>query len=62
MMIYLATQWAQKYDVDNDHGDDVVGDDDNNVVDICIYYDEVSVCLYVKNNDHFLLGVSFNHL
>ena len=32
MIIYLATQWAQKYDVENDHGDDVVDDDDNNVV------------------------------
>ena len=27
-----------------------------------IYYDEVSVCLCVTKNDHFLLGVSCNHL
>ena len=32
MIIYLATQWAQKYDVENDHGDDVVVDDDADVV------------------------------
>ena len=27
-----------------------------------IYYDGVSVCLCVTKNDHFLLGVSCNHL
>ena len=36
MIIYLATQWAQKYDVNNDHGDSVVGDGNNNFVDIYI--------------------------
>ena len=45
MIIYLATQWTQKYDVDNDHGDDVVGDDDNNVVDIHIMMKCLSVCM-----------------
>ena len=48
MIIYLATQWAQKYDVENDHGDDVVGDDNNNVVadddDDVVANEDVSDC------------------
>jgi len=32
------------------------------LLDGYIYYDEVSVCLCVTKNEHFLLGVSCNHL
>ena len=42
-------------DDDDDDGDD--GDDDDD-----IYYDEVSVCLFVTKKEHFLLGVACNHL
>ena len=42
-------------DYDNNGYDDGDGDDDD------IYYDEVSVCLSVTKNHHFLLGVSCNH-
>ena len=64
MMIYLATQWAQKYDVDNDHGDDVVGEDDNNVVDIYIMMKCLSVCMswkMITSSLEFPL-TTFNHL
>ena len=37
-------------------------DDDDDDNDDYIYYDEVSVCLSVTKNHHFLLGVSCNHL
>ena len=32
------------------------------MMNIYIYYDEVSVCLSVTKNEHFLVGVSCYHL
>ena len=58
-------------DEEDDHVDDDDDNDDDNVGRHVaptksslwyIYYDEVSVCLSVTKNDHFLLGVSCNHL
>ena len=43
-------------DDEDDDGDEDDDDDDD------IYYDEVSVCLFVTKKEHFLLGVACNHL
>ena len=58
---------------DEDDGEDVDGDevedndeygdeDDDQDGDISIMTECLSVCLSVTKNDHFLLGVSCNHL
>ena len=47
-------------DHSDDDGDD--NDDDFSVDDIYIMMKCLSVCLSVTKNDHFLLGVSCNHL
>ena len=49
-------------DDDGDDGDDDDDGDDGDDDDDDIYYDEVSVCLFVTKKEHFLLGVSCNHL
>ena len=52
-------------DDSNDDDDDGEGGDDDEEGggdDIYVYYDAVFVCVSVTKNDHFLLGVSCNHL
>ena len=50
---------ADVEDDDNGDGDD---EDDDGDDDIYIMMKCLSVCLSVTKNDHFLLGVSCNHL
>ena len=45
---------------DDDDDDDENGDDDDDDADDI--YIMMHVCLFVTKNDHFLLGVSCNHL
>ena len=47
------------HDDDDDHDDGYVWPGVYD--DICLYNDEVSMCLSVTKNDHFLLGVYCNH-
>ena len=47
---------------DHQHGDDDGDGDEEDDDDIYIMMKCLSVCLFVTKNEHFLLGVSCNHL
>ena len=56
-MQYVSIHLLRLYD-DSDHDDDESDCDD----DIYIMMKCVCVCVFVTKNDHFLLGLSCNHL
>ena len=58
----MLVEWVDLYIVGVVYGWEHIGGDEVGVVDDDIYYDAVSVCLFVTKNEHFLLGVSCNHL
>ena len=49
-------------DGDCESDDDAIRKDDDGDDDDDIYYDSVSVYVFVTKNHHFLLGVSCNYL
>ena len=53
---------VQPGDSDDDDDDDNDDEDDDDDDDIYIMMKCLSVCLFVTKNEHFLLGVSCNHL